>query len=181
MTPHLANTPVIETERLHMRAPEPVDLSCARAFYRSDRSQYAGGGSATTERAAFGIFAGIVGHWPLRGYGTFAVVEKATGKTIGGVGPHYPDDWPEKELGWCIWDASAEGKGFATEAVLAARDWIYRDLGWPTIVSYIHPDNDKSIALATRIDCARDDTAATPSGKDIAPIVYRHPAPEVRP
>ena len=82
----------------------------------------------------------------------------------------------EKELGWTIWDAADEGEGYVTEAARATREHVYRDLGWETAVSYIHLDNARSIAVAERLGCVRDDAADSP-GDDGTDLVYRHPAP----
>ena len=40
MTPHLASTPVLTTERLTLRAPLPQDFPAFAAFLSSPRSQF---------------------------------------------------------------------------------------------------------------------------------------------
>lgn len=168
--------PVLETERLVLRMPEPDDYDVARQFYCSERSQYAGGGADKSETHGFVVMAAMIGHWALRSFGTFTVIEKATGATVGGVGPHFPAGWPERELGWCIWDQRFEGKGYAYEAVLATREYVFGDLGWDTAVSYIDVRNTRSVQFAERLGCYLDDEAASPN-KDPRPLVYRHPHP----
>jgi RimJ/RimL family protein N-acetyltransferase len=91
------------------------------------------------------------------------------------TGPWFPEGWPEQEIGWSLWSAEAEGRGFALEAAQAARGYAYGDLGWPTAVSYIRPENRRSIALAQRLGAVLDPDAATPDDSD--DLVYRHPAP----
>jgi len=176
MTARLIDTPILETERLSLRAPQASDFDSIVPFVTSVRAQYVGGGADKDMGHAWRILAILTGHWHLRGYGSFVLVDKATGETIGSAGPWHPGDWPETELGWTIWSTKAEGKGFAHEAVLALRRHAYADLGWTTAVSYIDARNTRSLALAQRLDCWHDKAAAKPkSDEDIQ--VWRHPAP----
>ncbi len=177
MIPALINTPVLETARLLLRAPQAGDFADFAGFYGSDRSRYMGG--PLTEPMAWRAHATAVGHWVLRGFGLFVVALKSTGQVIGRVGPWFPEGWPEREIGWAIWAPEAEGRGYAFEAASAARDHVFRDLGWETAVSYIHPENARSIALARRLGARRDDYAGFPG--EPRGVVYRHPNPVKNP
>lgn len=166
----LSHTPVIETERLRLRAPRLDDFEPFAAFLGSGRSRYMGG---PVERGrAWRAFCHVVGHWPLRGYGPF-VIERGE-EAIGSGGPWRPEDWPETEIAYCLWDAAHEGQGYAREAVLAARAEAW-SLGLTNLVSYIEAPNAPSIRLAERLGCSRDDRARRPDPGD---LVYRHPTPE---
>lgn len=167
----LTGTPVLETARLVLRAPEAGDWPAWRAFAVSDRSRHIGG-PMTEPGHAWRAFGHVVGHWVLRRYGLFTVVERATGAAIGAIGPWFPDGWPEREIGWQIWSAAAEGKGLAQEAALAARDYAFGPLGWDGAVSYIVPDNARSIALAERLGARPDPDAAHPGTRPC--LIYRH-------
>lgn len=177
MTPRLADTPVLGTERLSLRAPVAEDWPHWRAFAASDRAHFIGG--PYTDRAAWRAFGHAVGHWVLRGYGSFVFTLRGDDTALGMTGPWNPVGWPEAELGWTIWSADAEGKGYAYEAAAAARDHAFRDLGWVTAVSYIDADNARSVALAERLGAAHDPDALWPDrDEDDTPVlVYRHPAP----
>lgn len=166
----LAHTPVIETERLLLRAPELGDFEAFAAFVGSERARFVGG--PVGRARAWRSFCHLVGHWPLRGYGPFVI--ELEGRPIGQGGPWRPEDWPEVEIGYCLWDAAHEGRGYAREAMLAARAEAW-SLGLTELVSYIEPPNAASIRLAERLGCARDDRARRPDPGD---LVYRHPAPE---
>ena len=48
----------------------------------------------------------------LRGYGVWALEERATGSFIGQAGLWFPEDWPEREIHWLLMN-DATGKGFA--------------------------------------------------------------------
>ncbi len=163
----------LTTKRLVMRAPEPKDEDAYVAFYGSDRR------AATGERVpadtARHRFAGVCDHWQVRGFGRFIVEDADTGDTLGLIGPHHPDDYPEAELAWHLWSGDAEGKGIAFEAVEAARTHVFDTLGFDTVVSYIRPENTRSIQLAERLGAQHDPDADYPRHLGLH-HVYRHAA-----
>ena len=173
----LSDTPVLTTERLIIRAPEPQDVDIVVPFLMADRAKWVGGGTDCDAGKAWRMYAIIAGHWVIRGYGTFVFCDRDTGRPIGTAGPWYPGNWPEQELGWFVWDPADEGKGIAFEAVKAIRAHAYRDLGWPAAVSYIAKGNARSRALAERLGCMLDEGAAVPY-PDEPCWVFRHPGPE---
>ena len=173
MTPHVVDVPVLETERLILRAPQASDFDVLAPFVMSDRANFIGGGVDKDISHAWRILAILTGHWPLRGYGVFVLVPKDGDAPIGSMGPWYPEGWPEPELSWTIWDANAEGKGYAFEAMVEIRRYAYAVLGWETAVSYIDAANARSIALAERMGCVID---ADANGPDPDDVVYRHPS-----
>ncbi len=172
-TPDLVGVPIVETERLVLRAPASRDVDAYIAAHDEERAQWMGGHSGRD--AAWRAFSAITGHWALRGFGLWAVTRKGSEAILGTVGCWYPEGWPEREIGWFIFPP-AEGLGLAREAALAARDFAYSRLGWATAVSYIHPKNARSIALAERLGAVRDDKAARPK-PELGTLVFRHPAP----
>jgi RimJ/RimL family protein N-acetyltransferase len=151
--------PTIETERLCLRAPMPADFEGYAAFRQSERTRVLGGPNPRDE--AFHMFCALVGHWHVRGYGRWMVADRETDAPLGIVGIYYPDDWPEPEIGWSVFDG-AEGKGIAFEAAMAARSYAYEVLGWQRIVSLIVPQNTRSAALARRMGCSIEGQYAHP-------------------
>ncbi|MEM7268766.1 MAG: GNAT family N-acetyltransferase [Pseudomonadota bacterium] len=164
----------LETERLILRKPVPADYPAWEAFVCDNRSRFVRGDP--TVGVAWRTFSTIIGHWEMRGWGLFAITVKGDDQAIGSVGPWYPGNWPEKELGWTLWDSADEGHGYVTEAATETRRHVYEDLGWTTAVSYIAHGNDRSVAVAKRIGCVLDEAAATPDNDPC--FVFRHPAPE---
>lgn len=167
----LSPTPILTTARLTLRAPQASDWPAWRDFAASDRARFIGG--PMDEAKAWRAFGHVIGMWVMRGYGSFVFHETGSNQPLGMCGPWHPADWPEAELGWTIWTEAAEGMGFAYEAVLAARAHAFDDLNWPTAVSYIDPDNGRSIALALRLAAIMDPDAAQPPG-DTSVLVFRH-------
>jgi RimJ/RimL family protein N-acetyltransferase len=172
--PALTGVPVLETERLILRAPELGDFDTMAEFAQSDRSRFVGGPGprGLTWRA----FCAITGHWVMRGFSMFVFADKSTGKPLGASGPWFPEGWPEPEIGWSIWAAQAEGKGLAFEAATATRAFAYDVLGWPTAISLIHVDNTRSAALARRMGCTPDGIFVHQQFGEST--IWRHPAPD---
>ena len=171
----MTGVPVLTTERLTLRAPRLSDFEPYMAFFASERSIHEGGPLSRIE--TWREFAAAIGCWTIRGYGVWAIEDRATGAWLGEAGLFHPDYYPEAELGWTL-APEAEGKGVAHEAALAARDWAWRVAGLRTLVSYIAPANARSIRLAERLGAAPDPEAAQPD--DDPCLVYRHPGPEAR-
>jgi RimJ/RimL family protein N-acetyltransferase len=165
--------PSLETERTLLRAPRAEDFEGYAAFRASERARFVGG--VLDRGQAWRSFAGILGHWQLRGYGHWSVEEKATGAWIGLVGLWYPAEWLAREVAWMICSPAHEGSGFAAEAARRVRAYAYRAAGWTEAFSVIHPDNARSIALARRLGCTID-RRETWEGHDLD--IWRHHGPE---
>ncbi|NJM83814.1 MAG: GNAT family N-acetyltransferase [Tabrizicola sp.] len=160
--------PTLTTERPTLRPPSEADFAAQLAFNDSTRTRFVGG-RRDRQWVWRGLLANI-GLWALRGYGFYSV-DTHQGDFIGRIGVTFRDDWPEREIGWHIWDPAFEGKGHATEAAFAARDHAFDVLGWGTAVSYIHRDNTASRKVAERLGAVIDATAERPDDND---VVYRH-------
>lgn len=161
----------LETERLVMRPPTPDDVPALTAFYRSERSQYAGG--YVPHAKAWSNAVAMLGHWLVRDYGLWAVTEKGGDNVLGLVGPYFPEGRPETEIGWVLYE-QAEGRGIAFEAAQAAIADARDRLGWTDIVHYIAEENHRSIALAERLGAFLDRDAVQPN-PDKPCLVFRQP------
>lgn len=166
---------MLRTDRLTLRRPVPSDWPAFHAFMMSDRSTAFG--SHQNLAKAFRSFAAELGHWEIFGYGMWAVTTHDSDEALALIGPWSPPDWPEPEVGWMVLSAAAEGTGLATEAARAAILDAYTRLNWPTVVSYIAPDNTRSIRLAEKLGATLDPAAPQPKPDDPV-LVYRHPRPE---
>jgi RimJ/RimL family protein N-acetyltransferase len=140
----------LETERLILRPFVESDFDAYAAIHGDPEVTRYLNGFPLPRWEAWRSFAIFVGHWQLRGYGVWAVEEKATGAFVGRSGLHYPEGWPGIEVGWTF-DRAAWGKGFATEAGRVAMTWAFDVLGLNHIISVIHPENARSIRVAERL------------------------------
>ncbi len=145
MDPRLTD---VETERLRLRVPSEVDLPDLVAWHADAQTQ-AGLGLAHAPPAweLWRSLAMMVGHWQLRGYGMWTMVEKATGRAVGRGGLFFPEGWPGLEVGWLV-APQARGKGYAQEMGKKALELGFELLGADRLVSVIAPTNAPSIAVA---------------------------------
>jgi RimJ/RimL family protein N-acetyltransferase len=141
----------LETERLRLRMFRESDLDVyARMCADPEIMRYLGEGKPLTRAEAWRSMAGILGHWQLRGYGLWAVEERATGTLIGRIGHIDPEGWPGFELGWML-DRAAWGKGYATEGARRALEYAFDEIGREHVISLIRPANVASIRVAERL------------------------------
>lgn len=169
----LSGAPVLSTEHLRLRAPEPGDFEAFAAFLGSWRARHLGG--PVGRGPAWRAFCHMMGHWVVRGWGPFVIEHER--RVIGHGGPWRPDPSPATELGWCLWREGDEGRGHAAEAVRAARAHAWA-LGIRGMVSYVGPFNARSVRVAERVGAVRCEHAERPSPTD---LVFRHPDPEGAP
>jgi RimJ/RimL family protein N-acetyltransferase len=139
----------IETERLILRPPIAADFD-AYAANAADAESMRFIGGAQSQARAWRTFLTAAGAWLVQGFSTFSVIEKASGRWIGRVGPWHPVDWPGGEIGWSL-IRDAWGNGFAYEAAVAATDWAFEHLGWHEVLHLIDPANHASQAVARRL------------------------------
>jgi RimJ/RimL family protein N-acetyltransferase len=168
----LASIPVLETERLCLRAWRDADIDAYADFCGSEATaKYVGGVCSRDD--AWRRMAMLLGHWSLRGYGPWVIEDKASGQFAGYSGPWNPHGWPEPEIMWGL-AANAQGRGFATEAARRARDFAYSELGWRSAISCIVNENLPSQRVAARLGATLEKTAEI---RGYAVGIYRHPGP----
>ena len=101
------------------------------------------------------------------GWGFWAIEEKASGRLIGMTGLHHVEDdlpvYPDVEIGWRL-AKEFWGRGFATEAAMASRDFAFEELKLEKIISFTATSNLRSQAVMKKI-------GMTDSGK-----CFEHPS-----
>jgi RimJ/RimL family protein N-acetyltransferase len=147
-----AELPVIETARLRLRAPCLSDFDAWAEILTGPAGPHLGGPFDRDD--AFTEFAAACGLWLLRGHGVLTVEPLAGGQVLGFVLIGFEPGDQEPELGY-LFRPMAEGQGYATEAARALRDHAVGPLGLATLVSYIDPENPRSIRLAERLGAVR--------------------------
>ena len=140
----------LETERLVLRMFLETDWRDMHRYYGDAECTRHTSGTALKEPESWQKVASLLGHWQMRGYGSYALEEKATTCVLGVVGLDYPLDWPEPEIQWGLSRASW-GKGFASEAVRAVQKIAKQYLPDLSLISLIHPNNINSINLAVAV------------------------------
>jgi RimJ/RimL family protein N-acetyltransferase len=170
--------PVLETERLIIRRPQPDDFPAYAAMWGDPEVTRFINGPPLSEEDAWAKFMRGFGHWALVGYGFWAVLEKSSGQRVGETG--FLDVHREiapslngiPEIGWAF-ARSAQGKGYATEAVRAALAWGETRFGKTRFACIIAPDNAPSLAVAAKTGF-REAARTTYKGEPTV-MLYREP------
>jgi RimJ/RimL family protein N-acetyltransferase len=147
--------PVLETPRLRLRGFRAGDLDAQwESMTDPEVFRFLGGVAASREETWRKIL-GSPGLWALLGYGYWVVESREDGAYLGQVGfADFKRDMSPgieniPEMGW-IMGRQAQGRGYATEAVLAALAWADEALGGGEIVAIISHENAPSIRIAEK-------------------------------
>ncbi|MEJ7746446.1 MAG: GNAT family N-acetyltransferase [Luteimonas sp.] len=159
--------PQLETERLILRPPVREDFDGYAALVADEEAARFIGGHVS-RAAAWRKFLTMVGAWQIQGFAMFSVIERATGRWVGQLGPWRPEGWPGNEVGWAI-DRAFWGKGYAFEGASAAVDWAFDVLDWDDVIHCIDPDNAASIALAKRLGSSNRGPGKMPAPYEDSP------------
>lgn len=147
--------PLLTTERLTLRRFEERDLDAYVGMMSDpDVTRFLGDGKPLTRADAWRQIAMILGHWTLRGFGLWAVEERATGRLVGRIGCHEPEGWPGFEIAYTL-ARPVWGRGFAQEGARAALHYARTELRRTDIISVIRPANVGSVRVATALGAHR--------------------------
>ncbi|HEY0435897.1 MAG TPA: GNAT family N-acetyltransferase [Phenylobacterium sp.] len=164
MTP----APILETKRLILRAPAAEDFEAWAAFAADELTMRHIGGAQARAVAWRGLCS-VTGAWSIRGWSMFSVIEKASGRWIGRLGPWEPEGWPGREVGWAL-ARDTWGKGYATEGASAAMDYVFDVLGWDEAIHTIDPANTASHAVARRLGSTLKGPTKMPPPYETMPV-----------
>ena len=162
----MTTAPTLTGTTVCLRHHVMADMDAFWDFFQSDRAAYV---SAPQNRTHLWYgFASEVGSWSLTGMGGWAI--EVGGDLAGQVAVIHPPHFPEPELGWILFDGF-EGCGIAFEAATLAIDYTRSTIKPASLVSYIHKDNARSIALSARLGGTLDPHAQRSDDDD---VVYRY-------
>lgn len=143
---------IAETQRLILRHFHKFDAEpMLRIFGDPDVMRY-GPGVQTKEWVQDWLKTCLENYYLAWGFGPWAVVDKSRHETIGYCGLFYFPNvagQPEIEIGYRL-ARSAWGRGYATESVLAVRDYGFNVLCLPRLIAMIDPENTASIRVAQK-------------------------------
>lgn len=147
---------MIETERLLLRPPTEADVESPPAWLADPEvMDWLGGIEPPAEVVRLWL-----DQWERFPSGKFLVQVKSGGAVVGRVGANYYDvqTWQRSpvgvpELGWAL-AREHWGQGYATEAALAAREWLRA----PSVISLIAPGNVRSQRVAERLGATPGET-----------------------
>jgi RimJ/RimL family protein N-acetyltransferase len=146
----------IETERLTLRRWREDDAQAYAAIWADPDvwQSLAGGSDADPAEVAREALARQLHHWANRGFGLWAAIPDDADGPVGWIGAWRQQVAPaldgEIEIGWSLrrpwWH-----RGLATEGALLAMDTAFEHLDPPRVISLIHPQNERSAAVALRL------------------------------
>lgn len=158
---------MLETERLLLRPTRGEDFERWAEFLADpEATRFLGG--MQPRSMAWRAMMTMAGAWALTGVSMFSVIEKASGRWIGRLGPWQPEGWPGTEVGWSL-HPDAWGRGYAREGAAAAIDYAFDVLGWDEVIHCIDPDNLPSQRVAHALGSTRRGPGRMPAPHDTAP------------
>lgn len=163
--------PRLESARLILRMFREDDWRGMHAHYGNPDCTRFTLGRVLSEGESWRMTATLAGHWLLRGYGPYALEEKATGAMVGAVGLWYPVDFPEREIKWAI-HPGCQGRGYASEAARAVQAMANEVYPEQPPISFIHRDNQASIRVALAVGAVLENEVDFRGGRF---QIYRHP------
>jgi len=152
----VTHVPTLRTERLVLRAFRADDFEAYAAMMADPEvTRHLGDGRTLDRGEAWRQMAMFLGHWALRGFGLWAVEERASGAFLGRIGCFEPEGWPGFEVAYTL-RRDAWGRGYAREGAAAALRYAREVLGRTTVISVIRPGNTGSIRVATSLGAVKD-------------------------
>ena len=85
--------PILFTERLVLRPPQPEDFD-GWALFQADPEATRFVGGTQVRAAAWRSLCAMAGAWTIRGFAMFSMIERESGRWIGRTGPWQPEGWP---------------------------------------------------------------------------------------
>ncbi len=151
---------VIDTDHLTLRPFAPDDVAAYAAIRaKPEVVRYLPGGpesAATARTDAERLVPMFIAAWREPGYGPWAVIERASERLIGHAGlRHLPELGGETEILYML-DSARWGRGYATEAARAARDYGFGVLGLDRLIAMALPGNTGSIRVMQKLGMAAD-------------------------
>lgn len=142
---------VIETPRLVLRHLAKDDVDDLAEIYADPVVIKFFGGIYTYERTKQWVEE-IINCYQQRGWSLWATIHKADNKFIGRCGliPQLVDGQPEVEIGYLL-AREYWGRGLATEAATASRNYGFEQLGFNRLISLIDPGNIASQKVALKV------------------------------
>lgn len=147
---------ILETERLMLRCQLETDLDAIDAIQSDPQvMKYVGNGKTTSREETEKSIKFWKKYGEEKGYSSWAVVEKGTGRVIGKAGFAELPDKSDVEV-FYMFVKDAWGKGYATEISGALIEYGKEKLGLKRIVAFTFPENIPSQNVVKKIGLVRD-------------------------
>ena len=148
---------MIETKRLILRKMTIDDLDDLFLIFSDPKVMESFGGVLLDRTKMEKWIRRNLDHQDRYGYGLFSVILKESGELVGDCGLEHMevDGMPEVEIGYDFL-SSYWGRGLATEAASAVRDYAFEQLGLTRLISLIRTHNKASMRVAEKMGMTRE-------------------------
>jgi hypothetical protein len=143
------------TERIELRPITPTVAAALRAGGSGGLDWLGGGPFEGTLDACGGLLKAHEAGLYQQAWGAYAIVLRAEGLAVGGVGFHGAPRGGSCEIGYDLVPA-ARGRGLATEAARLVTAFALAQPGVKFVVAHTEPDNVASQGVLQRAGFARD-------------------------
>lgn len=155
---------LFETPRLRCRRWLPADLDALAAVYGdADAMRYVGDGEPLAREGCERWLEVTASNYRKRGYGMFALEEKASGDVVGFCGLVHPGGQPEAEVKYALLRAHW-GRGFATEGVGALLAYGATTHGIERVIATVAPANHASARVLRKAGMHKVETRRNDDG-----------------
>ncbi|HSL96879.1 MAG TPA: GNAT family N-acetyltransferase [Thermoleophilia bacterium] len=145
----------LHTERLILRPFADEDTPrLLEVFGDPEVMRFVGRGVPLDQDRLVVSQARVLEHWRTHGFGTLALVERASGALVGEGGLQLLEGGPDVELTYTLARA-VWGRGYATEAAAALLAWGFGELGLTRIVGVVYPENLASQRVLEKVGMRR--------------------------
>ena len=143
--------PILRTARLTIRSLSLHDLDAFAAIFADAETMASYRRTFSREESRGWIERSLL-RYDRDGFALCAVVRTEDGLYLGDCGPsiRVVDGVDEPEIGWHV-RRDLWGRGYATEAALALRDWFFDDLARDRLIALVAPSNAASCRVAEKI------------------------------
>lgn len=172
----MSDLTLLETDRLVLsgwRMDQVDDLVRLHGTPEIARYLSLSGAPWTLEQATTAL-AGWISLFETRQLGKLRLTRKADNAFIGRAGFGIYPPTGEPEIGYALF-GEHHGRGYATEAAAALRDWIFRATDAPHFIGFADTRNAPSLAVLAKIGMVRTRVEVEPQGLLCQFHIYERP------
>ena len=139
--------PTIVSTRLDLRPWVAEDAGeLFTILHEKDILRYFPDQSPPSHEKVEGYIEHHLNHWAQFGYGHWAVVSRDSGQLLGWNGLEYLPELKETEVAYLL-SRQVWGRGYATEAAVAALRFGFEQVHLESIIGLVHPGNTGSVRV----------------------------------
>ena len=168
--------PVFQTDRLSLSEFSLADtsfiiqLTNTEGWLRNIGDRY-----TKTEAGAIAYLQkGPMKSYATTGYGLWKTSLKETGEDIGICGCFKRDIFDHPDIGYALLPAF-EGKGYATEAAMGSRDFLFTNYAVNNLLGITEPENQPSIRILTKLGMEYRKDISMPNETEVLKLYSIHP------